>query len=138
MVILGMIDDNDDDEVSIPISQVKKAILEKILEFCKHCDKNGPPAEIAKPLKSNNMADLTNEYYTNYIDVDQELLFELILAANFLDIKPLLQLCCVKAACAVKDKDIPDVRNYFGIENDFSAEEEEWIKHENECAKESF
>ena len=30
--------------------------------------------------------------YANYVEVDQETLFELILAANYMDIKPLLDL----------------------------------------------
>jgi hypothetical protein len=34
--------------------------------------------------------------------VDQELLFELILAANYMDIKPLLDLSCAKVASMIK------------------------------------
>ena len=44
-------------------------------------------SEIEKPLKSANMHEVVQEWYANYVDVDQELLFELILAANYMDIK---------------------------------------------------
>jgi hypothetical protein len=39
------------------------------------------------------------EWDQKFITVDQEMLFEIILAANYLDIKPLL---CV-ASCSIRD-----------------------------------
>merc|ERR1712182_80234 len=44
------------------------------------------------------------EWDVEYVDVDQEILFELILAANYLDIKPLLDLTCAKVASMIKGK----------------------------------
>ena len=41
---------------------------------------------------------------------DQEMLFELILAANFMDIKPLLDLACAKVASMIKGKTPEDIR----------------------------
>ena len=51
-------------------------------------------SEIQKPLTSSNMADLVQAFYADFIDVDQDVLFTLILLANQLDLKPLLDLAC--------------------------------------------
>ena len=45
--------------------------------------------EIEQPLPSNDLSQHVPEWYYNYItqDVDQALLFDLLIAANYLDIK---------------------------------------------------
>ena len=67
-------------------------------------------SEIEKPLKSANMHEVVQEWYANYVDVDQELLFELILAANYMDIKPLLDLTCATVASMIKGKTPEEIR----------------------------
>ena len=62
----------------------------------------------------------------------------MILAANFLDIKSLLELACAKVASVIKGMSIPEIRDYFHIENDFTPEEEAQIMDENRWAEESF
>ena len=77
----------------IPLPNVKNTILAKVMEYLKyHVDNQA--REIEKPLKSANMAEVVCQFDADFVDVDQEILFELILAANYMDIKPLLDLCC--------------------------------------------
>ena len=52
------------------------------------------------------------------------MLFELIMASNYLDIKPLLELSCAKVASMIKNKSIQEIRKFFNIETDFTPEEE--------------
>ena len=104
LLIKGMIDDSGADE-EIPLPNVKKGILEKVVAFCLHMRENAAP-EIEKPLKSANMAELTTPWYAEYIKLEQEVLFDLILAANYLDVKPLLDLACAKTASLIKNKSI--------------------------------
>ena len=92
-------------EEEIPIPNVKKAILDKIIEFCEHIDKNAPP-EIEKPLRSASIADVVSPWLANYIDLPQAELFDLILAANYLDVKSLLELSTAKVASIIKNKSI--------------------------------
>ena len=99
-----MIDDSGIEE-EIPLPNVKKAILEKVVDFCLHLRDN-PPPEMEKPLKSANMTEVTTTWYSDYINLDQETLFDMILAANYLDIKPLLDLSCAKVASLIKNKSI--------------------------------
>ena len=51
-------------------------------------------------------------------------MFELILAANYLDIKMLLDLSCAKVASMIKGKSPEEIRKTFNIKNDFTPEEE--------------
>ena len=52
VLIKGIMDDDDGEE--IPLPNVKRPILEKVIEFCTHMKDNAPP-EIAKPLVSADM-----------------------------------------------------------------------------------
>ena len=66
------------------------------------------------------------------------MLFELIMASNYLDIKTLLDLACAKVASQIKNKSVHEIRQFFNIENDFTPEEESQIMEENKWAEESF
>ena len=71
------------------------------------------------------MRDVTTEFYAEYINVptDDEVQ-DIILAANYLDIKELLALGCAKMGSVIRGLTIPEFRKRFNIVNDFSPEEE--------------
>ena len=75
------------------------------MEYCeKH--KSGNPPDIEKPLRTNNLAELVDPYDAKFIDIENlEELFDIILAANYLDIKSLLELSCAKVASLIKGKE---------------------------------
>lgn len=52
-------------------------------------------------------------------------------AANYLDIKPLLDVGCKSVANMIKGKSAEEIRRTFNITNDFTPEEEAQIKKEN-------
>ena len=72
----------------------------------------------------------------DFVKVDDETLFNLILAANYLDIKPLLDLTCKTVADEIKGKTPEEIRIRFNIKNDFTPEEEEEVKRENAWCEE--
>jgi S-phase kinase-associated protein 1 len=72
----------------------------------------------------------------NFIKVDDETLFNLILASNYLEIKPLLDLTCKAVADEIKGKTPEEIRLRFNIKNDFTPEEEEEVKRENAWCEE--
>ena len=137
VLVKGIIEDSGSCEDAIPLQSVKKSILLKIIEYCEYIDTNTPP-EIEKPLRSNDLSGVVNEWYAKFVDLEQETLFELILAANFMDIKRLLELTTAKVASLIKGKTIPETRKFFNIENDFTPDEEAQIMDENRWAEESF
>ena len=63
--------------------------------------------------------------------------FELILAANYLDIKSLLDLTCAKVASMIKGKTPEEIRKQFNIGNDFSPEEEAQVREENKWCEDA-
>ena len=92
--------------------------------------------EIEKPLRSNNLSEIVPEWDAKFVDIEQEVLFELILAANYMDIKSLLDLTCAKVASMIKGKTPEQIRKTFNIRNDFTPEEEAQIIEENKWCEE--
>ena len=107
-----------------------------MIEFCEH-HLSDPMTEIEKPLKSQVMADVVQKWYADFVDLEQVLLFELILAANYMDIKPLLDLTCATVASMIKGKSPEEIRSTFNITNDFSPEEEAQVREENKWCEEA-
>ena len=71
-----------------------------------------------------------------FTKVDQPTLFELILAANYLDIKGLLSLVCKTVANMIKGKTPEEIRKTFGIKESFSESEKNQVRLENEFCEE--
>ena len=55
-------------------------------------------------------------------------------AANYLNIKELLDLTCQTVADMIKNKTPEEIRRIFNIVNDFTPEEEEEVRKENQWA----
>ena len=135
-LIAGKIKDSGTDE-DIPLTRVDKPTMEKVLIFMERMAEHTPP-EIEKPLSSTDLSQVVEAWYFDYVNVETEKLFEITLAAEYLNIKPLLELSCAKVASQIKGKSIPEIRQYFSIENDWTPEEEERVMEENRWAEESF
>lgn len=76
-----------------------------------------------------------------YLDIYYSLFIYLIFyfnwqAANYLDIKGLLDITCKTVANMIKGKTPEEVRKTFNIKNDFTAAEEEQVRKENEWCEE--
>eukprot|EP01036_Dinobryon_divergens_P022488 gene22488-30749_t len=127
-----MIDPTTEEAQEIPVTDVSTPILSKVIEFLKN-HKLQPMNEIRKPLQSANMAEAVQEWYANFITVGvtQEVLFDLILAANYLDIKPLLELSCATVASLIDRKSPDEIRTLFGIEGEFVQVDEQQVREQN-------
>jgi S-phase kinase-associated protein 1 len=66
-----------------------------------------------------------------FTNTSQEVMFKTLLAANYMDIKPLLHLLCAKCASLMKGKTPDQIRATFNIRNDYTAEEEEMVRREH-------
>ncbi len=55
-------------------------------------------------------------------------------AANYLNIKNLLDLTCQTVADMIKGKTPEEIRKTFNIKNDFTPEEEDEVRRENQWA----
>ncbi|GJM90583.1 hypothetical protein PR202_ga06881 [Eleusine coracana subsp. coracana] len=140
--IRHMIEDDCADN-GIPLPNVDSKILAKVIEYCKkHIEaaaaakvESGDTAAVASS-SSNSVPDNKDlkAWDADFVQVDQATLFELILAANYLNIKSLLDLTCQTVADMIKGKTPEEIRETFNIKNDFTPEEEAAIRKENEWA----
>lgn len=134
----------DIDDSQIPLPNVAKRELDKIIKFCTYYIEN-PFQEIQKPIKSSDMKEIiqcpddirdrekrnrVSNWYSTFSNMPDEELFALMMAANYLDIPPLLSFVCAATACIIKGKSTNELRERFGIENDFTPEEEAQIREE--------
>lgn len=129
---LGMDDEGDDDPVPLP--NVNAAILKKVIQWCTHHKDDPPP-----PEDDENKEKRTDDipvWDQEFLKVDQGTLFELILAANYLDIKGLLDVTCKTVANMIKGKTPEEIRKTFNIKNDFTEEEEAQVRKENQWCEE--
>ncbi|CAL1275363.1 unnamed protein product [Larinioides sclopetarius] len=117
---LGM---DDDEQEVVPLPNVNSAILKKVIQWATyHIDEK--------------RTDDISSWDADFLKVDQGTLFELILAANYLDIKGLLDVTCKTVANMIKGKTPEEIRKTFNIKNDFTPAEEEQVRKENEWCEE--
>ncbi|TVT97411.1 hypothetical protein EJB05_57346, partial [Eragrostis curvula] len=136
--IRHMIEDDCTDN-GVPLPNVDSKILSRVIEYCnKHAEAaaktdDGAAAAAASSTGSGDNKEL-KAWDAEFVKVDQATLFDLILAANYLNIKDLLDLTCQTVADMMKGKTPEEIRTIFNIKNDFTKEEEEEIRKENAWA----
>jgi len=116
-------------------SGVNSKYVQMALDFMAHYDESAEPwKEIERPLKSPKMAECVPQWDADFVNVDVNTYMELIRAANYLDLQPMLFLACAKAASDVHGKTTQQIRDHWKIENDFTPEEEAKMIEENSWA----
>ena len=125
----------------IELKNISANILDKIIEYMNyHYDdpveeRDSDEEDYNDFKRSDDICDWDRRFMK---DMDRDTLFELILAANYLNIKGLLELGCKTAANQIKGKSAEEVRQMWGIECDLSPEEEEKLKKENAWAEDNW
>ncbi|KAJ4975616.1 hypothetical protein NE237_000722 [Protea cynaroides] len=127
----------------IPLPNVSSNILPKVIEYCKkHGGDNGSSKKIAnggvdkdkeilpdydeeEDKREKVRVDELKKWEEEYMDFDQQVLYDLMLAANYLHIKGLLDLTVEKAASMIRGRTPDQIRENFNINSDFTPEEEE-------------
>lgn len=122
------------EEETVPLPNVNSAILKKVIQWATHHKDDAPPLEDDE-TKEKRTDDISS-WDAEFLKVEQSTLFELILAANYLDIKGLLDVTCKTVANMIKGKTPEEIRKQFNIKNDFTPAEEEQIRKENEWCEE--
>ncbi|KAI8367989.1 E3 ubiquitin ligase complex SCF subunit sconC [Choanephora cucurbitarum] len=130
VLIKNMLEDIGDSDAPIPLPNVSSKVLTKVIEWCTH-HRDDPVTQDDQERRNTDI----DEWDQKYMEVDQETLFDVILAANYLDIKPLLDVGCKTVANMIKGKSAEEIRRTFNITNDFTPDEEAQIKKENEWAE---
>lgn len=144
-LIKDMLDDQSESEQTvIPVPNVSGRTLKYVVQYIEHHNtQRVEPLE--KPLRGK-IEDVISEWDKAFLFTDlvkdhderqHETLIDVIMAANFLNVKDLLDLTCACVASMIKGKTPEQIRALFNIENDFTPEEEEKIREENRWCEES-
>lgn len=122
--------------MDIPLPNITNKVLTKVLEYLKYHENDAPSNEndevdLTKSAKQHDST-INDKWDVEFVNMDNSLLFEIILAANYLNVRSLLNVCCKAVANMIKGKTPEEIRKHFGIVNDFTPEEEEQVRKENE------
>ena len=112
-ILKGMIEDYPDNE-EFPLNKVNSTLLEKVKEYLIHYQDTEPP-KIEVPLKSNVFKDCVTEWDNNYLGENIDLVFDLMNAANYLDIKSLYELASAKLGSKIKGMNSDNIKKDFDI-----------------------
>jgi len=142
--VSGQLEDlSETEKVVIPVN-VNARTLKYVIDYVEHHHTN-KAEPIEKPLKGKiddviaewDKSFLFTDLVKNHEEKNHELLIDVIMAADILHIKDLLDLTCACVASMIKGKTPEQIRELFNIENDFTPEEEEKIREENRWCEES-
>jgi len=111
--------EGDSEVKKIEIKKVSAPILKLIVEYLKH-HKGKAPAEIAKPIRSVKMEKIVeDEWDAKFINKQpKRTIFQIILGANYMDIKSLLHLGCAKIATMIKGKSPEEIKKILSEEDE--------------------
>lgn len=106
----------EENEKVVHLPHVNSLILNKIIQWLTHHKDDPPTPEVADDI---------SPWDIDFLKVNQEILLELIVTANYLDIKSLRYVTSKTAVNIMKGKTPEEIRETFNIEND---EEEEKLR----------
>lgn len=116
-MIREAIGDEEDIEDDFPIPKVDSDTLKLVVEYCTKYTET-PMDVIDTPLKGETIEEIvTPQWYATWCKaMDRQTVFNLVAAANYLDIKPLLDLTCLGVAVEIKGKSVEELREIFHIQ----------------------
>jgi S-phase kinase-associated protein 1 len=141
-IIRFMIEDDCANNV-IPLPNVNSKTLALVIEYCnKHVHAAAKPADDDSDAAETTSASSAGgggevdlkKWDAEFVKVATATLFDLIMAANYLDIKGLQDLTCRAVVDMIQGKSPEEIRKTFNIKNDLTKEEEEAIRSENSWA----
>ncbi|CAN6555533.1 unnamed protein product [Malus baccata var. baccata] len=113
---IGLVIENDCADNCIPLPNVTSKILAMVIEYCKrHVD----AAKLDEKIFEDDLESWDQAF---------------VKAAAYLNIKSLLDLTCQAVADMIKGKTPEEIRKTFNIKDEFTPEEEEEVRRENQWA----
>uniref|UniRef100_A0A1A9V9D0 Skp1-related protein n=1 Tax=Glossina austeni TaxID=7395 RepID=A0A1A9V9D0_GLOAU len=111
----------DSDNSVVPLPNVNSTTLRKVLDWAEYHQDDPQPTEEDEEKEART--DDILQWDADFLKMDQGALFELILVANYLDIKGLLDIACKTIANMIKGKTPAEIRQTFNIKNDYTSAE---------------
>jgi len=130
-VIKEMLENCDDSSEDVPLPTISSDQLRKVVQWLEQ-HRGDVVMDRLKGEEKDYNSDNIPEWDKKFFNLSQVELFDLILAANYLDIKDMLDLLAKSVANMMKGKTAQEIRETFNIECDLTEEEIEKIQNENE------
>ncbi len=112
------------DVIDIPPNTIDLDTLNMVIEYYQRYQVSENPSE-------NALMDWETEFFEQLGNETFETLSRLLPAANYLNCSELLNKGCKYVArVIIKNKTVEELRDYFGVENDFTPEEEDKIRED--------
>jgi S-phase kinase-associated protein 1 len=126
--LLQAVLEEEDNAEEVPLPKVSSAILRLILEVIQH-SLTEPLPTIPKPLPTTKLESIIPAWYATFMAaLPTETVFNLTEAADYMHVESVLELCCATLAATIKDKSVEELRAFFKITPDLSAEDEAAIQ----------
>jgi S-phase kinase-associated protein 1 len=131
--LLDAIPDDDDDE-PIPLPNTSPETFQRILDFLELHRHDAPMSE--EQRREWKTRDI-EERDKPFVDIGDDItpLYELICQANALDIRPLIDVAAKALGQFIKTRTPEQIKQFMGIEGEFTAEEIAEAKREHEWLK---
>ena len=110
----------------IPNLQVSGDILTKVVDWIKY-HKDSTAQESTEEPGTRKRPELS-QWDKDFLNVESSVLFDLILAANYLEIKGLLDITCAEVSKMIEGKTAEEIRQKFNIVNDLADAEDTTIE----------
>lgn len=132
-LVKDSIENEDDETQTVDVIRVSTDCLSKVVDFLKHNDEE-QMLEIPTPLNGNTFEEvMTQTWFQEFVDennTSQDMLFELLTAANYMGIKPLLDLACLKVTFQLNGKNAEEIRTILNLP-ELTPEEEVQARSEH-------
>ena len=123
--------EDNEDWNRIPLDMISATHIQWIIEFCQRHKYNEPDLP-SKPLPSNELGEYLDDpkdlEFFNSLSLDQ--IVDFLNDWDYLNIPSLIELLAAVIAIRFRGKDFEQIKDEFGIEEDFTPDEEEKQKKE--------
>ncbi|KAL7563811.1 hypothetical protein ACA910_019544 [Epithemia clementina (nom. ined.)] len=128
-------DDDDDTATATTVSTTMKEVhclnvmgpcLEKVVEFLLHHHQTERFRTIILPLREltfdENMKQTLYRDFINQMDID--MVYQVLAAANYMNIRPLLELTCLRVTFELSDKSAEEIQELLDLPTNLTPEEQ--------------
>ena len=123
----------------VPLDGVRGAALGKVVAYCTHyMNEDTPPPPLEKDEYDDGdgndprgLVEMT-QWDKDFCAGSNEDVCELMVVADYLNMRRLLDILCKTVADKIAGKTTEEIRTEFNITNDYTPEEEEQVRRENE------
>ncbi|VDM40468.1 unnamed protein product [Toxocara canis] len=106
----------------IPLAEVDAKTLKKVLEWCEHHKDDDQLTQKSNTEDEMYVEDIP-EWDEQYFKMDDQMLFSVLLASNFMNVRLLMEMACKTIAEKMKGRTAEELRTMFQVENDLTEED---------------